>query len=280
MIKISLDTFYNLIYLPGLAAIATAYHYWLYKYNCSKVRCVIYVLLTIIVGFIGAEAGGPFYNWVMSLRGTYGTFNRSIFGAIAFVLTIVPLCFLIEKTIRRILIKREVIFRKDISLRETLDMLQPAAMILFITVKARCLFVGCCYGIPCSWGPYSWIIKTNVFPVQILDLAVEFIIMWISYKYIHSRSFRRGTALFFSLGAFCSARFFLEFLMYYKEEERNFLGFLTLWQCVSIIFVAICLTVIIIQYRLYPPEPRPKTVEQARRREERRSNRKKKNGKR
>ena len=256
---------FDLIYFPGLAAIAITYHYWLYKYDCSKARCFVYVLLTIIIGFVGAEAGGPFYNWVQSLRGIYGSSNRSIFGAIAFVLSVLPILFLIEKLFRRLFGKKDKLPKKEISLRETLDMLQPAAMVLFITVKARCLWVGCCHGIPCSWGPYSWLIKTNVFPVQILDLAVELAIMWISYKFVHSRSYRRGAALFFSLGSFCFARFFLEFLMYYKEEERNFFGCLTFWQCASVVFVAICSTVIIILYRLYPAEPRPKTKRKAER---------------
>ena len=261
--SISLDMLYNLTYIPGLIMILIANHLWLYKYNCSKPRSLIYIVITIAVGLTGAELGGGFYNWVQSLHGIKGEFNRSIYGAVFFVLTLLPLCFLIEKLVRDSSRKKNGRKITDISLRDTLDMLQPVAMILLVTVKFRCLFVGCCYGIPCSWGVYNGILEDKAFPVQHLDIAVTLLIMWISYKYIHHRSFRRGTALFFSLGLWCFARFFLEFLMYYHEGERTFFGFLTLWQCVAILYISVCITTIVVLYRYYPAEPCPKTKQKA-----------------
>ena len=257
--SISLDMLYNSIYLPGFAAVFLANHFWLYKYNISKLRALIYNVLMIGFGFWGSHLGAYFYNWVHRLMDIPGEFTRTIFGTIITVVVVVLIAAWGEKLVRKHLREKKCKDVSDISVRDTYDMIQPGAMILILTTKCRCLWNGCCGGIPCSWSSFQNRAGENVFPVQITEIIMSACIIYITYRFIHMKHFRRGTALFFAGGLWCFGRFFLEFLMYYPDYDRDFLGFFTLWQLVCVFIIAICVTVIVILYKRYPAEPRPKT---------------------
>lgn len=260
--SISLDMLFNSIYLPGFAAVFVVNRLWLYKYNVSKLRALIYNVMMIGFGFWGSHLGAYFYNWIHGLLNIPGYFGRTIFGTIVTVVAVTLIAAWGEKLVRRYLRENRGKNVPDISVRDTFDVLQPGAMILILTTKCRCLWNGCCFGIPCSWGTYSNRLGEKVFPVQLAEITVSAIIIFVTYKYIHTKSYRRGAALFFSGGLWCAGRFFLEYLMYYPGYERVFLGHLTFWQCACLLITAICAAVIIILYKRYPAEPRKKKLKQ------------------
>ena len=268
--SISLDMLYNSIYLPGFAAVLLANRFWRYKYGVGKLRSLVYIVIMIGFGFWGSHLGAYVYNWVHDRMNLFGYFKRTIFGTIVTVVVVTLICMEIEKLIRRYLRKKRKEPVADVYLRDTYDMLQPGAMILILTTKVRCLVNGCCFGVPCEWGVYSDRMKTNVFPVQHLEILLSAIIIFVTYKYIHTRSYRRGAALFFSGGLWSLGRFFLEYRMYYNEDyEYEFFGCFTFWQCACILIIAICVAVLIILYVRYPAEPRPRTLQAALRKAER-----------
>ena len=261
--SISLDMLYNSIYLPGFVAVFVANRFWLYKYNVSPLRALIYNVLMIGFGFWGSHLGAYFYNWIHDLMDIPGYFERTIFGTIITVLVVVFIGAWGEKLVRRYLREKKGRNAPDISVRDTFDVIQPGAIILIMTTKAHCLWIGCCFGIPCSWGPYSNKLGENAFPVQLTEIIMSACVMYITYKLIHAKFYRRGTAIFFTGGLWCFGRFFLEYLMYYPDYDRHFLGIFTLWQCACIVIIAICAFAIAILFKRYPAEPRPKTKQKA-----------------
>ncbi|MBQ6019250.1 MAG: hypothetical protein IJL26_03625 [Clostridia bacterium] len=262
--SISLDMLYNMIYLPGFAAVLLANRFWRYKYGVGRIRSLIYIVIMIGFGFWGSHLGGYVYNWVHKLMSIPGYFNRTIFGTIITVVVVVLIGVEIEKLVRRYLREKRGKSAAEVSLRDTYDLLQPGAMILILTTKVRCLAAGCCFGVPCEWGPYSHKLQTNVFPVQHVEILISALILFITYKYIHTKSYRRGAALFFSGGLWCVGRFFLEYRIYYGyDHEREFFGHFTFWQCACVLIIAICAAVIVFLYIRYPAEPRPRTLKKA-----------------
>ena len=256
--SISLDMLYNSIYLPGFLAVFIVNRLWLYKYNVSKLRAWIYNVMMIGFGFWGSHLGAYFYNWIHKLMDIPGHFTRTIFGTIITVVAVVLIAAWGEKLIRRLLREKAGRDVPDVSVRDTYDVIQPGAIILILTTKCRCLWNGCCSGIPCAWSFFKNRAGVNVFPVQIAEILLSFSIILITYRYIHSKSYRRGAALFFSGGLWCFGRFFLEFLMYYPDYDRKFFGFFTLWQCACVVIIAVCAATIAALYRRYPAEPRQK----------------------
>ncbi|MBQ6165384.1 MAG: hypothetical protein IJK23_12995 [Clostridia bacterium] len=262
--SISLDMLINTVYLPGFAATLIANRFWRYKYGETRSRSLIYIVVMIGFGFWGSYLGAYFYNWVHNIMGIQGYFKRTIFGTIITVVVVVLLGVEIEKLIRRYLREKRGQQIREVSLRDTYDLLQPGAIILILTTKVRCLVNGCCFGVPCAWGPYSHKLQTNVFPVQHIEILISALILFITYKYIHTKSYRRGAALFFSGGLWCIGRFFLEYRIYYGyDPEREFFGHFTFWQCACVLIIAVCAAVIVFLYIRYPAEPRPKTFQKA-----------------
>ena len=256
--SISLDMLYNSIYLPGFAAVFVVCRLWLYKYDVSRLRALIYNALMIGFGFWGSHLGAYFYNWIHELKDIPGHFTRTIFGTILTVVAMVLITAWGEKLVRRILREKAGRNVADVSVRDTFDVIQPGAIILIITTKCRCLWNGCCSGIPCAWSFYSNRRGEKVFPVQITEILMSLCIMYLTYRYVHSRTYRRGAALFFTGGLWCFGRFFLEYLMYYPDYDRQFFGCFTLWQCVCVLIIAICVGTVAALYRRCPAEPRTK----------------------
>lgn len=267
--SISLDMLYNIIYLPGFAATLLANRFWRYKYGETRLRSIIYIVIMVGFGFCGSHLGAYVYNWIHNAMEIPGYFYRTIFGTIITVVAVTLIAVEIEKRVRRYLREKKGKQVREVSLRDTYDLLQPGAMILNLTAKVRCLAAGCCFGIPCDWGPYSEKLHTNVFPVQLAEITLSAIILFAAYKYIHSKSYRRGAALFFSGGLWCVGRFCLEYLMYYPDYDRQFFGYFTLWQCACVLIVAVCAAVLVVLYKRYPAEPRPRTLKAAARKAQR-----------
>ena len=257
----SLDTLANLdanrYYLIGIPLVFIVNRLLAFKYRTNKLQTFFYTASMIVFGFIGSHWGADVYNWFQKQKGNETMFTRTVFGTILTVVIVTFVFVMLEKAIRKLIGKLRKRPVKPVLLRDVYDAIEPGAMILIMFTKFRCMYVGCCFGIPCSWGIYSKKIDTNVFPVQIVEACMSFCIFLLVWYLSQKPFFRRGMALFMGGGLFCFGRFFLEFLMYYIPEDRTYLGHLTLLQCACILILAICVGVIIYLYKTYPPDPLP-----------------------
>ena len=260
-ITMSLDTFENLIanqyYAIGIPLVFIVNRLLAFKYRTNKLQTFFYTASMIVFGFIGSHWGADVYNWFQKQKGNETMFTRTVFGTILTVVAVTLIFVLLEKAVRKLIGKIKKAPVKDVLLRDVYDAIEPGAMILIMFTKFRCLYVGCCFGIPCSWGVYSKKIDTNVFPVQIVEACMTFCIFLLVWYLTQKPFFRRGMALFLGGGLFCFGRFFLEFLMYYIPEDRTYPFHLTLLQWACILIIGICVCVILYLYKTQPSDPLP-----------------------
>ena len=260
-INMTLDQLANLdanrYYLIGIPLVFVVNHFCAFKYRTNKLQTFFYTVCMIVFGFIGSHIGADVYNWFQRRKGNSTMFTRTVFGTILTVVIVTLILVMIEKAARALLGKIKKTPVPTVYLRDVYDTLEPGAMILIMFTKFRCLYVGCCFGVPCSWGIYSPKIDTIVFPVQWVEATMSFSILILVWYLSQKAFFRRGMALFMGGGLFCFGRFFLEFLMWYPPEDRTYLGRLTLLQCACILILSICVGVIVFLYKTQPSDPLP-----------------------
>ena len=260
-INMSLNTFFNLTadkyYLIGIPLVFVINHFFAFKYRTTKLQTFFYSVSMIVFGFLGSYIGADVYNWISKPEGKEAIFTRTVFGTILTVVIVTFILVMIEKAVRKLIGKIKKVPVKTVLLRDVYDAIEPGAMILIMFTKFRCLILGCCYGIPCSWGMYNQHLNGPAFPVQIVEACMSFCIFLLVWYLSQKPFFRRGMALFMGGGMFCFGRFFLEFLMYYIPSDRRFLGHLTLLQCACILIFAICAAVFIFLYKTQPSDPLP-----------------------
>ena len=271
MITISLDTLYSLIYLPALVLAIVVALKTRYKYKVSKPRCLVYLVLSLAYAFATAEFSGGIYNAILRARDVVVHQNRAIFGAILLTPPLIIATVLFEKCIRK-WIKKIKDSRTEtdlqlnqandtcehiISVRNIMDMVTPIFLIVLVFVNVRCAWVGCCYGIPSSWGLYSHYAKTTTLPVQFFEAGCTFLIIILCYYLKQTSFFRRGMAFPLAVSFYSAARFILEFLRYYSPEERNFLLHLTLWQWLCMFVLVSSAISVFVLYNHQPSEPLP-----------------------
>ena len=260
-INMQLKTFFNLAadkyYLIGIPLVFVVNHFFAFKYRTTKLQTFLYSVIMIVFGFIGSYIGADVYNWIAKPTDEQTNFTRTVFGTIITVLVVTFVFVILEKLVRKLIGKIKNVPVKTVLLRDVYDAIEPGAMILIMFTKFRCLYLGCCHGIPWSWGIYSEKIHTTVFPVQWVEACMTFCIFLLVWYLSQKPFFRRGMALFMGGGMFCFGRFFLEFLMYYLPKDRIYLGHLTLLQCACILIVVVCVAIVLFLYKTQPSDPLP-----------------------
>ena len=103
--------------------------------------------------------------------------------------------------------------------------------------KIGCACYGCCYGIECSFGVKSPLVQHTVFPVQLLECILCFILFSVMLYVVIKNKHRKGTAYPIALILYGVVRFFVEYLRYYPEAERTFFFGVNFWQMMSVITV-------------------------------------------
>ena len=115
--------------------------------------------------------------------------------------------------------------------------------LIYSISKLGCFFAGCCYGIPYS-GPlyvyYPHIIKEKLFPIQLLETIVFFIIFLLLNGTYNKHKNKYIIEITLITGA--TAKFLLDFLRYSHINR-----FLSLNQYISIILVIIAIVLIFIK---------------------------------
>lgn len=215
--------FYYLIIGFGAAVSAVFGYFFGKKKGFPPDTLKIFLALALIFGITGAVLMGRLQNFVMSLTGLPFYYSRMrIFGGLLF--TPVFLYFPVKY------------LAGDFGL--VTDTFCPGMYILLGFSKIACAVYGCCYGIPCNFGVYNRFSDCTVFPVQLLESVLCFMLFGLMYFYTAKAKHRKGTAWGLSIILYGVMRFVIEFLRYYTPEEKTFFFGINFWQAVSIITVA------------------------------------------
>lgn len=102
------------------------------------------------------------------------------------------------------------------------DFIPPIVCMAVAVACVGCIFAGCCYGYPCSWGIYNHRYQGSAFPVQIFEIltvVVIFVIMLMLNKKTGYRG--SGTTYPTMLVLYGSTRFLWEFA---RNNEKLILG--------------------------------------------------------
>lgn len=168
---------------------------------------------------------GDIFTRVLRANGLFGESNMAIYGAVMFT----PIILLIAC----------LIFRQP--WKRIIDMIAPSGIIFTACAKLGCMFIGCCTGIECSFGVYSYRYETRVFPSPVFEFITMLIIIVIGFRYaFKSKKFVSGTVYPVMGILYGGTRFFWEFLRHYDHEiERHIVMGMTLWQFCSVITVTV-----------------------------------------
>jgi len=102
-------------------------------------------------------------------------------------------------------------------------------------VRIGCIFTGCCYGYPCSWGIWNPRFGYSVYPIQLMETMVLILIVLLLIRYAQKRNWQtKGRVYPIMLMHVGVARFILEF---FWDNEKLFWGISEL--ALSALFAAI-----------------------------------------
>lgn len=205
------------------------------KQGLSAKTLKIYISLALVIGFLSAVLMGQIQNFVMSLTGLpFYPSRMRIFGGLLFtpILIYFPVKYLAG----------------DFSL--VTDIFAPGTYLLLGFSKIGCAVYGCCYGIECSFGVKTPFEEHTVFPVQILESVLCFLLFVIMYFIVTKKKHRKGTVYPLALILYGVMRFFVEFLRYYTQAERTYFFGMNFWQMFSVITVAVGVLWFICRYFL------------------------------
>ena len=178
-------------------------------------------------GVLGAVLMAQVYNAVVRAIAPGAAFSPS-YASLYGGLLLVPVLLMIPVRL----------MKADI--RAVLDTCTAGVFLLLGTAKLGCFSYGCCYGIDCAFGTVNRFTGTRTFPVQLLESVISFAIAALLWAYTTGRLGKRGAlpgaAYPLGLVLYGTARFFVQFLRAHEvAAEADLIGFLDLWQIVSVI---------------------------------------------
>lgn len=216
---------YYLSFAAGLAAASLCSIMTGKKRGVEKRDAVIYTVTGFTAGVIGAVVMSQIYNAV--IRAVAGGEQSSVslfslYGGLLFVPVLVLLPIRSAK--------------KDYY--AALDTCAAGVYLLLGTAKLGCHVYGCCYGVECSFGVINPQTGARVFPVQLTEAALTFMIAAAVYRYTLSKKRPRGAVYPAGLMIYGTVRFFIQFLRFHEiAAEADLIGFMDTWQTVSVIAV-------------------------------------------
>jgi len=106
--------------------------------------------------------------------------------------------------------------------RETYFDITALFMLLIATSSIKlfnCWATGCCFGVPFSWGVYHAGLDATVFPVQLVEAVVGFLLAILCILYmLYGKTYRPGRGCTFCAISYFVPRFFLGYLRYQKNS--------------------------------------------------------------
>ena len=193
-------------------------------------EAALFTVTGFLSGVLGAVLMTQIYNIVLRAAGGGAAFTPSIvslYGGLLFL----PLLILPPVRLT------------GADYRGVLDTCAAGVYLLLGAAKLGCFSYGCCYGVACDVGFYNRFAGERVFPVQLAEAAVSFLIAGLLYRLAvrqgsASRRLPAGGIYPLGLALYGAARFGLQFLRAHEiPAEADLLGFLDLWQIVSCVAV-------------------------------------------
>lgn len=193
------------------------------KNGLSKRDTALYTATGFFAAVLGAMAMAAIYNAVLSAVSDvpFAESRVSLYGGLLFM---PPLMLVYAKLLKA---DFEIIT----------DNCCTGVFMLLGTAKLGCCAYGCCYGVPFEHGIFNEFAGGKVFPVQLLESALTFIIAAVVYRVAVGRH-AKGTVYPLGLILYGVMRFFAQLLRYHEvEAEADLIGFMDLWQTVSLVAV-------------------------------------------
>lgn len=78
----------------------------------------------------------------------------------------------------------------DLPFTKTLDFLAPCAALHHGIAHIFCIFPGCCYGYPCSFGIWNKDEQDYLFPVQLFESATSLLVFWYMVRYAKKKNYK------------------------------------------------------------------------------------------
>ena len=107
-----------------------------------------------------------------------------------------------------------------IDIRDMLNFVAPLPCAVHGISHYGCIFEGCCYGYPVSWGIWNPTTLDYRFPIQPIEATVAVLVIVVTVLYTKKKNYSRmANAYPVMLVLFGSTRFFLEFA---RDNEKLF----------------------------------------------------------
>ncbi len=133
---------------------------------------------------------------------------------------------------------------------KTADIAAFTPLCIHIVARMGCIFTGCCYGYPCSWGIYNIRWQERHFPVQLLESALTLIIVLVLLLILRKHKYNsKGFLLPTVIITYGTVRFCTEFL-HYGGKVWNELSMMSFHSLLMIIVGSLLLFVMIKRNKL------------------------------
>ena len=78
----------------------------------------------------------------------------------------------------------------DMPFTKTMDFLAPCAALHHGIAHIFCIFPGCCFGYPCSFGIWNKDAQDYLFPVQLFESATSLLVFWYMVWYAKKKNYK------------------------------------------------------------------------------------------
>ena len=140
------NTLYWGCYFLGFVAIFIFNPIYGKHYNLQPKKSLIFTIVSYLL----------IYLWAYILAWVVNGFKWGHHNAIRVYIWFPLVLFLLGKKFR-------------IDFRTACEYMAPSTCIVYGIARLGCIFTGCCYGIPASWGMYSYSALEKCFPVQLCE---------------------------------------------------------------------------------------------------------------
>ena len=131
-----------------------------------------------------------------------------------------------------------------IDFRTSCEYMAPSTCIVYGIARFGCVFAGCCYGIPASWGMYSFAAGERCFPIQLFEALSSLLIGVILVVLAKKKNYRTSGTLYpIMLVLYGGARFIWEF---FSAKPHIFIGLteLGVWALGTAVMGIVWLTIL------------------------------------
>lgn len=186
-------------YALGFLAIFLFNAVYAKRYSISAKKGLLYTVVSYAM----------IYLWAYFLAWVINGFRWGHHNAIRVYIWFPLILFLLQKPFR-------------IPFKTACEYMVPSTCIVYGIARFGCLFVGCCHGVPASWGVFSYVAQANCFPIQffesITSLLIGIIMIYLAYR----KDYRADGSLYpLLLIVYGANRFIWEF---FSASPRIFCG--------------------------------------------------------